>query len=746
VVGRGIRVALVAALVAAEWLVAGPVNVAHAAGTPAPGYAVTDFATGFGTFIPFGPGPIGVAFDAAGNLYSTAYFTGGLYRFPPAGGTFETAQISSLGSRVTGLAFDKSGRLFVARQGEGDVLELDPATGAIKATVASGICNPNAVVVDPLSGDLFVSSCGTVQRLSGYQGSPVTPTLYTSNVAVDGLTFAPDGTLYGAGGGPVYRITGTADPSPGTPSVIASVPTGDGIALVAPAAGSPITQLAVNRNDGIITLVDFSAQPVTYADIVTGGSRGDFVGVGPDKCLYATQSDEIERVTAADGSCPFLPTGVSKPRPNPPQNVTNIGTSAGNVLVAWQPPVPNGAILDHYNVIEIAFGGQPRGVVATLPASASDLSSIIQNLNLCTYYTFGVSAVGSDGQESTIALPAKQAFTQGSPKSPPTTVAILVAGINTSSRAGTFNPLNVFDYCTTLDGVNPNSAATNYPAPLADMNIEWNEERSTGHTPGFGAGNRLIDTIASKGAVVLPFSYTNATLSGPANAPTFRYRAYSETKVDNTFPDAAAGTLDAEITSIHEVWRNARIVVIGHSNGGLVSELWWIQQGSKDPKGVVQVFSLDSPLNGVANTLCNLNICGIPGKPGVGKNLNTFYRVLWDNQALFEPQYVALDEKTDLFTPIGTVGDPVYDFGDGAVGPGHNGLLSQLYFTEPSCVDSGFNLSSSNCSLVGKDFVDPCGPLDDGSGPFFGLPGTEWLHGVVKNCPGVIAKIMGYVS
>jgi hypothetical protein len=310
VLGRGIRLALAATLVVTQWFVSGAINDARAAGTPAAGYAVTDFATGFSTFLFYGPGPIGVAFDAQGNLYSTAYLSGGLYRFPPAGGTFETSLISSVGFRVTGLAFDKAGRLFVARQGEGDVLELDPATGAVKATVASGICSPNAVVVDPLSGDLFVSSCGTVLRLSGYQGSPVTPTLYTANVSVDGLTFAPDGTLYGASGA-VYRITGTSDSAPGTASVIAAVPAADGVALVAPANGSQITQLAVNRNDGIITLVDFSVQPVTYTDIVTGGSRGDFVGVGPDKCLYATQSDEIEKVTAADGSCPFLPTGVS---------------------------------------------------------------------------------------------------------------------------------------------------------------------------------------------------------------------------------------------------------------------------------------------------------------------------------------------------------------------------------------------------------------------------------------------------
>jgi hypothetical protein len=313
VLERGIRLALVAVFVAADFLFPGAAKVVTAAGTPAPGFAVTDFATGFNTFIPFGPGPIGVAFDAVGNLYSTAYYSGGVYRFPPSGGTFETSRLGSVGYRVTGLAFDRSGRLFVARQGEGDILELNPSDASVKGTVASGICNPNAVVVDPLSGDLFISSCGTVQRLHGYQGSAVQPTLYSTNVSVDGLTFAPDGTLFGAGGGPVYRISGTSDSAPGTATPIANVPTGDGIALVAPAPGSPITQLAVNRNDGIITLVDFSVQPASMTNIVTGGSRGDFVGVGPDKCLYATQSDEIEKVTAADGSCPFLPTGVAKP-------------------------------------------------------------------------------------------------------------------------------------------------------------------------------------------------------------------------------------------------------------------------------------------------------------------------------------------------------------------------------------------------------------------------------------------------
>ena len=51
------------------------------AGTAAPGYAVTDFATGFVNSGIGGIGPIGLAFDASGNLFVGNYFTGFLYKF-----------------------------------------------------------------------------------------------------------------------------------------------------------------------------------------------------------------------------------------------------------------------------------------------------------------------------------------------------------------------------------------------------------------------------------------------------------------------------------------------------------------------------------------------------------------------------------------------------------------------------------------------------------------------------------------
>jgi hypothetical protein len=42
-------------------------------------------------------------------------------------------------------------------------------------------------------------------------------------------------------------------------------------------------------------------------NIYTGGSRGDFVTVGADRCLYATQSERVIKITNADGTCGFTP-------------------------------------------------------------------------------------------------------------------------------------------------------------------------------------------------------------------------------------------------------------------------------------------------------------------------------------------------------------------------------------------------------------------------------------------------------
>jgi hypothetical protein len=188
---------------------------------------------------------------------------------------------------------------------DGDVVELDPSTGRILRTVAN-INGAAGIATDPLSGDLFVSDIGSaIFRISNYANGPGTVTRYVSSLRVDGLMFTPDGTLYVA----VYptavaKISGTNSATPGVVTHVIDVPTADGIAIA-----TDLTFLLVNRNDGKITKVDLTTSPVKLTDIFTGGSRGDFTAVGPDGCLYATQSASIIKVTNADGSCSLAPTG-----------------------------------------------------------------------------------------------------------------------------------------------------------------------------------------------------------------------------------------------------------------------------------------------------------------------------------------------------------------------------------------------------------------------------------------------------
>lgn len=405
---RGWRHAVVAIVVLIVSVAPANAVAARAAGVPAPGFAATDFATGFASICCF-VGPVGLAFDTAGRLLVADYPQGSIYKFGTSGGSADTTTLvgSVPGGRATGLAFTKDGHLYMARQSLGDVLQIDPYTATVLGTAASGISNPTGLAVDPISGDLFVSQAGggpAVWRIKDPQNNPGVRTLY-ANVDVDGMTFGPDGTLYGALGSNIYRIAGTNSSSPGAVTPIATLAGSDGIALLAPPPGSTVvTSLAVNRWNGSVTVVDFSQTPATFTDIVTGGGRGDFVAVGPDKCLYATQPDSIEKITAADGSCPFLPTGV-----------VNIPPS---VMVA------TGLQVD-------GFAGFPLAApIATL--SDTDLSAVPSE--------FTATVLWGDGQEVLASvLPTSSASPVTCPATSPPSRCLIVYGQHTYPDNGTFN-------------------------------------------------------------------------------------------------------------------------------------------------------------------------------------------------------------------------------------------------------------------------------------------------------------------
>ncbi len=300
----------------------------------APGFAVTNFVTDVPGGRQFGStqaGPMGLAFDSVGNLFVMDIADGHLYKFGPSGG------VASQATRVTrtpidggplGLAFDKQGRLYLTRLDAGDVLELDPATGAILRTVAKlGPCqgrpggNALAIATDPLSGDLFVSAltCGIV-RISNFASGPGKVTEYAKPGSTDGITFAPDGTLYVEaedcqdlciGDGAAKKVSGTNAAKPGEVTRLAAhVVALDGIAVAAGGDPGRPPFLYGNTNLGTIKKIDLTTTPPTLTDIVTEGTRGDLVTVGPDRCLYATQSTTILKVTSADGSCALAPATV----------------------------------------------------------------------------------------------------------------------------------------------------------------------------------------------------------------------------------------------------------------------------------------------------------------------------------------------------------------------------------------------------------------------------------------------------
>ena len=311
-------------------LLAGATCGQAVAGTAAPGYAVTDFATGFVNSGIGGIGPIGLAFDPSGNLFVGNYFTGFLYKFGPAGGAASAAtrvNTTAISGVPAGLSFSKDGHLFLARQIRGDVVELDPSTGMVIRTVAS-ISHATGLATDPLSGDLFVTQAclcdNAIFRISNFATGPGTVTKYAAQAA-DGIAFGPDGTLYT----PPAVIAGTNAPVPGAIIThLPGIPGEDGIAVSA----DPLNPfLYFNRTNGIITKLT----PTTLTDIFTGGTRGDFAAVGFDGCIYATQTDRVIKVTNADGTCkppplgPLFPTstvGVSVDiRPQGCPNPLNVG-------------------------------------------------------------------------------------------------------------------------------------------------------------------------------------------------------------------------------------------------------------------------------------------------------------------------------------------------------------------------------------------------------------------------------------
>jgi hypothetical protein len=287
----------------------------------------TNVATGFPS-CPFNAGtvgPLGLIVNAT-NIFGIDACNQTTYRFPLAGGNVgDPGVVSGMNGLSLGAALANGTYYGIASSGVGalgtsapGLYSFDPGTLALGAgqppplaTIpGSPLIGQRGVADDPLTTDVYVTSDQGIFRVQN-PGPSAIVTTFVAGASWDGIAFTSDGSR-------LYAVRGTDSSLIGydrnanvvlTASLAGHGP--DGIAVVTPnttvnTSTGPTdvsNNVFVNSNDGTIERVDTNSpgNPVTV--VALGGSRGDFATVGPDHCMYVTQSSTIERLSP----CVFQP-------------------------------------------------------------------------------------------------------------------------------------------------------------------------------------------------------------------------------------------------------------------------------------------------------------------------------------------------------------------------------------------------------------------------------------------------------
>ena len=335
-------------------------GTACAANAPPPvgqnGYVVAPFATEFPTgTLSFGGvnfgGCAGVSAPAFTNssVYLLDFLNGDVYQLDAGGGPASAGtKLTTIGPTLAWPAFTPGGHLYATRAATtgdfttGAILELDPTTGAVLRTVVPNLRCPNSLVVDPVSGDLFVdgecfgggSDDATIHRVRNPDSVSPTIEVYATLPGTPNgqMVFAPSGNLYVAvnytSGGGVVRVTGTAGPATPTVTTVAGVPTIFWLNIGSvDQAGEP-TSLITLAQSGDLQLVDLSTTPATTFTIANRTGGGTF---GPDGCLYMPAGNVLYRLADPAGGCHYgdasLGLSPASVATNPQQGTTQVFTA-----------------------------------------------------------------------------------------------------------------------------------------------------------------------------------------------------------------------------------------------------------------------------------------------------------------------------------------------------------------------------------------------------------------------------------
>ncbi len=152
--------------------------------TPAP--TISSFGSGYNA-------PLGLAFDAVGNLYVANTGNNTVSQIAPDGSVI-TNNFGSGYSSPWGLAFDAAGHLYVANYGNNTVSQIAPDGSVITNNFGSGYRTPKALAFDVV-GNLYVANGTKVTKIAP-DGSVITSSFGSGYNGPQGLAFDPVGNLY----------------------------------------------------------------------------------------------------------------------------------------------------------------------------------------------------------------------------------------------------------------------------------------------------------------------------------------------------------------------------------------------------------------------------------------------------------------------------------------------------------------------------------------------------------------------
>lgn len=351
------------------------------------------------------------------------------------------------------------------------------------------------------------------------------------------------------------------------------------------------------------------------------------------------------------------------------------------------------------------------------------------------------AAILACGSSPTIAACGSVSLVNNQPR----TVVLLLDGFGSEETvSGTFHPIpggtatdanpTVISYCP----IDRNGNEQSWPDGLSLSLLRWSELQGGGSSGsaevteackpngGLATDACLVARLAGAGSVLLPYSYTGAALSSGGGAATFHLSGYTagDSRQDVT---KSVAQLGSEIHSVEATWPQSRIVLIGHSGGGLIAEAWWELAHSQGHTigDVGHVFTLDAPINGVEN-------CGA-AKTHESQAISDEFCRRWNHRDDLDQHVIIPPSSGGTLTTVGTPHDPAYS----GIPSGGGDLQAQVVY---SCPASG--PEDRTCIASPPSFI-PAAPECDGlAGNVYGTTG----HDLVKTCPEVVHMIVQAVD